>query len=237
MGAMAEEVAAPEKGPNAWAQAIAALVVVAALGGGLWGLGQTSAQSAAADEPAACSNDKDAKSSKRISGAQLCTALNRADLPTLLGTPQEHAETADGSDSSIKLAGGTEIATPQATVTLGTYSVKLSRSYDDLSVAEMANLLSGAEAKTILGHPAVLYSDRTIALSFDLAGGEVDTGPGGIARSLAVAPDTKDGGGSFEIAIWRQDDVVPDDAALLRVAEKVLPTIPGWAASADGSQH
>ena len=43
-----------------------------------------------------------------------------------------------------------------------------------------------------------------------------------------VAQDPKDGGGSYEIAVWRQDAVVPDDAALLRVAEKVLPTIPGW---------
>ncbi|MFJ1531234.1 hypothetical protein ACIOFV_22890 [Streptomyces mirabilis] len=57
----------------------------------------------------------------------------------------------------------------------------------------MADLLNTAQKRTVLGHPAVLYSDRTIA-----------------------------------IVIWRQDSVVPDDAALLSVAEKVLPTIPGW---------
>ncbi|MFF7884695.1 DUF6215 domain-containing protein [Streptomyces sp. NPDC007896] len=34
--------------------------------------------------------------------------------------------------------------------------------------------------------------------------------------------------GGTEIALWLQDSVVPDDAALLSVAEKVLPTIPGW---------
>ncbi|MEU5478582.1 hypothetical protein [Streptomyces mirabilis] len=61
----------------------------------------------------------------------------------------------------------------------------------------MADLLNTAQKRTVLGHPAVLYSDRTIA--------------------IAIA-----------IAIWRQDSVVPDDAALLSVAEKVLPTIPGW---------
>ncbi|MET9036764.1 hypothetical protein [Streptomyces mirabilis] len=55
----------------------------------------------------------------------------------------------------------------------------------------MADLLNTAQKRTVLGHPAVLHSDRTIA-------------------------------------IWRQDSVVPDDAALLSVAEKVLPTIPGW---------
>ncbi|MFD4624495.1 hypothetical protein [Streptomyces sp. NPDC058475] len=36
--------------------------------------------------------------------------------------------------------------------------------------------------------------------------------------------------GSFEVVIWRQDEVPPDDAALLRVAEQVLPTVPGWTA-------
>jgi len=45
---------------------------------------------------------------------------------------------------------------------------------------------------------------------------------------LVVAPDVKDGGGSYELSIWRQDNVRPDDTALLRVAQQVLPTIPGW---------
>jgi hypothetical protein len=46
-----------------------------------------------------------------------------------------------------------------------------------------------------------------------------------------VAQNAKDGGGSFEIAVWRQDAMPPDDAALLRVAEEVLPRIPGWTAA------
>jgi hypothetical protein len=95
----------------------------------------------------------------------------------------------------------------------------------------MAGFLgSSTQNRTIGGHPAVLYSDRTIALNFNLGGGKVDTGPGGIARSLLVAKDAKDGGGFYEISIWRQDDVLPDDLALLRVAETVLPTVPDWTA-------
>ncbi|MFF7598318.1 hypothetical protein [Streptomyces mirabilis] len=104
---------------------------------------------------------------------------------------------------------------------------EISASYDHLPVAQMADLLNTAQKRTVLGHPAVLYSERTIAITFN-GDGKTDTSPGGIARSLVVAQDSKDGGGSYEIAIWRQDSVVPDDAALLGVAEKVLPTIPGW---------
>ncbi|MFH9963769.1 DUF6215 domain-containing protein [Streptomyces mirabilis] len=39
--------------------------------------------------------------------------MYRSDLPALLGTLAEQAETAGGSESSVKLAGGTEIATPR----------------------------------------------------------------------------------------------------------------------------
>ena len=114
---------------------------------------------------------------------------------------------------------------------MGTYSVKLSSSYDDLPVARVVAHLGGtAQTKTVLGHPAVLYPDRTIALTFNGDTADTDTGPGSVARRLLVARNAKDGGGSFAVVIWRQDDAVPDDAALFRVAEQVLPTIPGWTA-------
>lgn len=108
--------------------------------------------------------------------------------------------------------------------------MKVTASYDRLPVAGMAGLLGDtAREQTVLGHPAVLYSDRTIALRINLGGTGGGSGaPGGIARHLLVARDAKDGGGSYELVVWRQDDMVPDEAALLRVAEQVLPTIPGW---------
>jgi hypothetical protein len=46
-----------------------------------------------------------------------------------------------------------------------------------------------------------------------------------------VARDAQDSGGSFDVTLLRADGAVPDDAVLLRVAEKVLPTSPGWAAN------
>ncbi|MFF3406367.1 DUF6215 domain-containing protein [Streptomyces sp. NPDC002742] len=222
---MADEMAGSKKGLGAGVQAVAAVVLVVGVTGGIWGLSRVLPQHNA-DEPATCSEEQGTRPTKHASGAQLCRALNRADLPALLGTPDEHAQTAVGNDSVITLDGGTKIAIPEATVSLKTYSVKLSASDDRFSVAQDVAVLPSAEPRQILGHPAVLSSDRTIALNF--GSGKAETGPGGIARSLLVARDAKDGGGSFEIVIWRQDDVKPDDAALFRVAETVLPTLPGW---------
>jgi len=200
-----------KKSMNAGAQAVAAVVVVGGVLGGMWALGEAGGNTAT-DGPAVCSASHTRLPAKYVSGAQLCKALNRPDLPMLLGTPAEQAETASGGGGWTTLAGGTKIATPDATVKLKTYSVQLS-----------------AEKKTVLGHPAVLYSDQTISLTFD--GSKLGTGPGGgIARCLMVARDVKDGGGSFEVAIWRQDAVPPDDAALFRIAEEALPRIPGWTA-------
>ncbi|MFD6549787.1 DUF6215 domain-containing protein [Streptomyces sp. SAS_267] len=223
---MADRVAGSRRGLNAGVQAVAAVVLVAGVTGGIWGLSGALPNNNGTGDPVRCSDRVGTPPPKRVSGEQLCQALNRADLPALLGTPDERARTADGHDSWITLDGGTKIASPEANVTLKTYSVKLSASDDRLSVSQGLDLLPKAEPRQILGHPAVLYSDRTIALTF--GSGKAESGPGGIARSLLVAKDPKDGGGSFEIAIWRQDDVVPDDAALFRVAELVLPTVPGW---------
>ncbi|MFF4351348.1 DUF6215 domain-containing protein [Streptomyces sp. NPDC001530] len=136
MGDTADDFAESKKGPSAGAQAAAAVVMVAVVVGGMWALGGSSQQTSDDSEPATCSSTHDAQPSKHVSGAELCTALNRPDLPALLGTPTERAETAGGSESSITLAGGTKIATPEANVTLKTYSVKLSASYDQLPVAE-----------------------------------------------------------------------------------------------------
>ncbi|MCX4987989.1 MULTISPECIES: DUF6215 domain-containing protein [unclassified Streptomyces] len=225
---MTDGAAGSKKGAGAGAQAVSAVLMVALVAAGIWLLAQVLPQSGgAAGEPATCSKEDNRRPAKYVSGTQLCEALNREDLPAMLGTPDEHAETASGSGGYFTVAGETRVASPEANVTLTSYSVKLSATYDRLSVADWTDLLgTSAEPRTILGHPAVLYSDRTIAITF--GSDQSDAGPGGIARRLVVAQDAKDGGGAFEVAIWRQDDVTPDDAALLRVAEAVLPTVPGW---------
>ncbi|MFJ3619370.1 DUF6215 domain-containing protein [Streptomyces iakyrus] len=223
---MAEENDAPMTGANAWGQALAAVVLVGALGAGFWGLARTSSAESE-PKPATCSDtETPAPKGGHLSGAQLCEALNRSDLAALLGTPTEIAKTASGSDSSIG-----KIATPQAQVEFETYTVTLSATYDGLPVAGSEALLgSDARPRKTLGRPGVLYSDRTIRISFRLDGQDADSGPGVPARALTVAQDAKDRGGSLDVTLWRADGVVPDDAVLLRIAEAVLPTVPGWKA-------
>ncbi|MEU4170329.1 DUF6215 domain-containing protein [Streptomyces sp. NPDC026665] len=222
---MAEKVAGSRSGLNVGVQAVAAAVLVAGVAGGIRGLSRILPGGEDSGGQVTCSDAHGTPPPKRVSGAQLCRALNRSDLPVLLGTPDEPVRTADGDDNWMTVD-GTRMASPEANVTLETYSVKLSASDDRFSVSQGLDLLPQAQPRQILGHPAVLYSDRTTALTLD--SGKAGSGPGGVARSLLVAKDAKEGGGSFEITIWRQDDVVPDDAALFRVAELVLPTVPGW---------
>lgn len=174
---------------------------------------------------------KAAKAPRQASGLQLCEALNRPDLADLLGTPGETAKSASGSDGAFTSPGGHKTATPSARVEFGTYTVNLAASYDRMPVTEYASLLGAgddARRQTVLGRTAVLYADRTLSISFRLDGSDSDSRPGVPARSLAVALDAKDSGGSFEFTLWRTDGGAADDAALLSVARKVLPTIPGW---------
>ncbi|GAA2816554.1 DUF6215 domain-containing protein [Streptomyces showdoensis] len=228
---MAEDVAGAVKGPSVGGQVATALVLGAVLAGGFWFMAKSDMDGAAAREPAVCTASTGSLPSQYVSGTELCRALNRPDLPALLGTPEEKARNAWGSDGWLTV-GSAKLPSPEGNVGLPTYSVKLSASYDGLPVARMGPLLGRtAEPTRVLGRTAVLYSDRTIALKIPLVGGsKAETGTGGIARHLLVAKDAKDGGGAYELVVWRQDEAVPDDTALLRVAERVLPTIPGWAA-------
>ncbi|CAM5564459.1 DUF6215 domain-containing protein [Streptomyces chartreusis] len=147
---MTEGVRAPEKGANVWGQAVAAVAMVTALGGGLWAYGQTT-ESNGGPPPATCSDETPGKPTGRVTGAQLCEALLRPDLAELLGTPAEDAKTASGSDGSVGLSGGKDIPMPSAEVQFDTYTVTLSATYDDLPVAGSRTLLRDAEQRTVLG--------------------------------------------------------------------------------------
>ncbi|MEU0075058.1 DUF6215 domain-containing protein [Streptomyces sp. NPDC006332] len=229
----------PEKEPNAWGQALAAVAVFGVLAGAVW-LGPRFAPSDDnTPQPASCSSTEHEKLPKAykqtpqsVTGEELCEALNRPDLATLLGTPEEMATTASGTSNTAALTDG-KVAQPEAEVKFETYTVNVSATYNELTTDQYVKLMKYGDEQdiktlTVLGRPAVLYSDHTMKFEINLgtggSGGPVEQGPP--ARNLSVALDRKDRGGYCEITVWSTAGGLPDDSALLAIAEKVLPSIP-----------
>ncbi|MFF9455767.1 DUF6215 domain-containing protein [Streptomyces flaveolus] len=231
--------AAPEKEPNAWGQAVAAVAVFAALGAALWLGPQLLPSDDTTPQAASCSSGEGEelpsaykKTPRAATGDELCKALNRSDLAQLLGTPAETATVASGTSNTAPLTDG-KIAQPEAEVQFDTYTVNVSATYNELSIAQYVKLMKFGEetdVKTlaVLGRPAVFSSDHTMRIEIDLgsggSGGPVEQGP--LARTLSVAFDGKDRGGFYDITVWSTSGALPDDSALLAIAEKVLPAIP-----------
>ncbi|MGZ3097573.1 DUF6215 domain-containing protein [Streptomyces sp. H72] len=230
---------AQEKEPNAWGQAVAAVAVFAALGAALWLSELLPSADTGAPRAATCASGEDeelpgayAKTPGAATGEELCEALNRPDLARLLGTPAETATVASGTSNTAPLTDG-RVAQPEAEVQFDTYTVNVSATYNELSIAQYVKLMKfGQETDvrtlTVLGRPAVLASDHTMRIEFDLGsggtGGPVEQGP--LARTLSVAFDGKDRGGYYDITVWSESGTLPEDSALLDIAEKVLPAIP-----------
>ncbi|MFA3876371.1 DUF6215 domain-containing protein [Streptomyces sp. MMCC 100] len=231
--------AVAEKEPNAWGQAFAAVAVFAALGAAAW-LGPELLPSEAHGTPQAvsCPGGQETelpsayKTSRTVTGAELCEALDTPDLARLLGTPAETATGASASNDTAPLTDG-KVAQPEAEVRFDTYTVHVSATYNHLSIAQYVKLMEfGDEIDVkklqVLGRPAVFSSDHTMQFEIDLgsggSGGPVEQGP--LARTLAVALDAKDHGGYYEITVWSTSGAFPDDAALLDITEKVLPAVP-----------
>ncbi|MFF2204592.1 DUF6215 domain-containing protein [Streptomyces sp. NPDC058145] len=231
----------PEKDHNAWGQAVAALAVFGALAAAVW-LGPRVMPSAdTTPQPASCSDSEHEKLPKAyektprpLTGDDLCEALNRPDLARLLGTPGEIADTASGSNGTAALTDG-KVAEPEAEITFDTYTVNLSATYNHLSTAQYVRLFDIAgdrvekDIKTleVLGRPAFFSSDHTMRIEIDFSkehnSGPVQQGP--LARTLSVALDRKDRGGYYDITVWSKSGALPNDGALVDIAEKVLPTI------------
>ncbi|MGW4576776.1 DUF6215 domain-containing protein [Streptomyces tendae] len=230
---------AAQKEPNAWGQAVAAVAVFAALGAALWlGPHLLPSDDDGAPRAASCAGGEDEelpgayrKTPRAVTGDELCNALNRPDLAQLLGTPAETATAVSGSSGTAPLTDG-KVAQPEAEVQFDTYTVNVSVTYNELSIAQYVKLMEYGEetdVKTlsVLGRPAVLASDHTMKIEINFGGGSggpVEQGPP--ARTLSVALDAKDRGGYYDITVWSTSGALPDDGALLDIAEKVLPTIP-----------
>ncbi|TXS48989.1 hypothetical protein EAO72_02520 [Streptomyces sp. or43] len=222
------------KEPNVWGQTFAAVALFGALAAAVWAAPKMAPDDNSAPKPASCSNAEReelpqayARTPKAVTGDELCTALNRPGLAQLLGTPDERATTAYGTSGTAPLTGG-KIAEPEAEVQFDTYTVHLSATYNKLSIAQYVKMLTtgGEEARTleVLGRPAVFSSDHTMRFDLSRKSGPLEEGP--LARTLSVAFDRKDGGGSYDITVWSEFGALPDDSALLDIAKEVLPEVP-----------
>ncbi|MEU9538965.1 DUF6215 domain-containing protein [Streptomyces mirabilis] len=228
-----------EEEHNAWGQAFAAVAVFGALAAALWLAPRFTPSDDNITRPASCSGGtheelpKAFKDTPRpVTGEELCKALNRPELAKLLGTPEETATTASSSNNTAPLTDG-KVAEPEAEVTFDTYTVNVSATYNKLSIDQYVKLMKFGDEKdiktlTVLGRLAVLASDHTMRLEINLgsggSGGPVEEGP--LARTLSVALDRNDRGGYCEITVWSTSGALPNDSALLDIAEKVLPRIP-----------
>ncbi|MEV6020456.1 DUF6215 domain-containing protein [Streptomyces sp. NPDC051997] len=228
----------PEK-HNAWAQAFAALALFGVLGATVWLGPRFMPSDDITPRPETCSDGTHEKLPKAyertprpVTGEELCEALNRPGLAELLGTPGETATTVSSNNNTAALTDG-KVAEPDAEVAFDTYTVHVSATYNDLTTDQYVKLMKYGNERDIrtlkvLGRPAVLFSDHTMEIKIDLgsggSGGPVGQGP--LARTLSVAMDRKDHGGSFDITVWSQTGALPGDSALLAIAEKVLPRIP-----------
>ncbi|MGW4976119.1 DUF6215 domain-containing protein [Streptomyces mirabilis] len=229
----------PEKDHNAWGQAFAAVAVFGALAAALWLAPRFTPSDDNTARPASCSGGTHEELPKAyndtprpVTGEELCKALNRPELAKLLGTPEETATTASSSNNTAPLTDG-KVAEPEAEVKFDTYTVNFSATYNKLSIDQYVKLMKFGDerdikALTVLGRRAVLASDHTMKLEINLgsggSGGPVEEGP--LARTLSVALDRNDRGGYCEITVWSTSGALPNDSALLDIAEKVLPRIP-----------
>ncbi|MFD5820617.1 DUF6215 domain-containing protein [Streptomyces sp. NPDC127038] len=233
----------PEK-HNAWAQAFAAVGLFGVLAATLWlGPRFLPSDDVTKPRPETCSDETPEKLPKAyrqtprpLTGEELCKALDRPDLAELLGTPGETATTVSSNNNTAPLTDG-KVAEPDAEIAFDTYTVHASVTYNHLTTDQYVKLMKYGNERDIktlkvLGRPAVLFSDHTMQINIDLGsggtGGPVGQGP--LARTLSVALDREDHGGSCDITVWSQTGALPGDNALLAIAEKVLPKVPAPAA-------
>ncbi|MFC7914855.1 DUF6215 domain-containing protein [Streptomyces sp. NPDC057386] len=169
---------------------------------------------------------------RAVTGYDLCEALDTPDLARLLGTPDEVVTGTTFASGTAPLT-GERVPQPSAQVSFDTYTVDITATYNHLTVDQYVKLMHyGDETdverlKVLDQRPAVLSSDRTMQYRIDLGGsatgGPVEQGP--MARTLTVAFDRKDSGGYFDISVWSDSGLLPDDSVLVGIAEKIIPAL------------
>ncbi|MEW1892474.1 DUF6215 domain-containing protein [Streptomyces sp. NPDC085659] len=233
--------AAPQqKEPNAAAQVFVALALVGALVGAVWLAPRVTGDATATSrKPATCSDHAAGKKLPKayaltpgaVTGDDLCKALNRSDLADLLGTPGETPLVAYGNSGTASLTAD-KVAEPEARVQFDTYTVEFSATYNHMTIALYAKVLAPQtldhKQDKVLGRPAVFTSDHLMQFRIGGEGSSSTATEGPLARTLTVALDRKDPGGTFDFTVWSKSGaVLPEDDVILGIVEKILPTLPG----------
>ncbi|WP_327064551.1 DUF6215 domain-containing protein [Kitasatospora sp. NBC_01302] len=226
-GLSAEPGSEPGKEPDirVGAQVVAALAMGGVLVAGLLVLQH---RQDAAGKPAAAATCQAATADDSPRYPALCAALNRPDLPVLVGAPTDRVTVAGPGPTHWTSSDGTKEVVHGAEVQIGQISLRLTDD-DDLDVTDAEIMGTAAHHRAqVLGHLSTTYEMNTFGFSFSLGGGPASSEPGGVAHNLVIGKHPDGHGGSYELAIWRQDAGTPDEASLYRIAEAVLPSLPGW---------
>ncbi|SEE16118.1 hypothetical protein SAMN05216483_5501 [Streptomyces sp. 2131.1] len=232
--------AAPQKKePNTAAQVFLALALVGALVGAVWLAPRVTGDATATSrQPATCSDDAAGKKLPKayaltpgaVTGGDLCKALNRSDLAALLGTPGETPLVAYGNSGTASLTAD-KVPESEARVQFDTYTVEFSATYNHMTIALYTKVLAPQTLEhregKVLGRPAVFTSDHLMQFRFGGVGSTSPAMEGPLARTLTVALDRKDPGGTFDFTVWSESGaVLPGDDVILGIVEKILPTLP-----------
>ncbi|SRR6266545_1415377 len=146
---------------------------------------------------------------QRKARAELCPLINRPEVLELVERPS----TVKGTSTSYDPNGDWQ----QCAVTLPNSTLRLNVGHGRTRIADYQKLFPGAQPRTVLGRPATWSA-----------------GPSPLANStltestLLVAWDRADSGGMVEISIIREVVDPGDETALMRIAERQLPGLPGW---------
>ncbi|MEV4138874.1 hypothetical protein AB0J72_42760 [Dactylosporangium sp. NPDC049742] len=140
---------------------------------------------------------------------ELCPFVDRRELLDLL----EPGAKVKGIGTTYDPGGDSH----QCTVSLQYASLRLNVAHDRLRVADYQGLFEQAQPRTVLGRPALWLLDPVPIVNIPLK-----------SASLLVAWDPTDPGGTASIAIIRESHDPGDEARATQIAERILPTLPGW---------
>lgn len=146
---------------------------------------------------------------QRRASAELCPLINRPDILRIVEQP-----------ATVKAVGtsyGREDGWLECIVTLPHSSLRLNVAREGDSVADYQRRFPKAEPRTILGRPALWIVDPLPILHMQWK-----------SASLLVAWSTADSGGTVEVAVVREDPGPGDEPKATLIAERQLPSLPGW---------